>query len=168
MSYVSAEFQDRGSVLSALRNLKESGLSPGDLDVYSDVPLEIPRKILERRTHMSLGVVLGAITFGLLTVAFVFFVQHNYPIVTGGMPIFSVWATGVVFYELTMLGAIVSALFWFLYESGLMGHTRRAKPPIFEPGSMCVRIYCQGEQVEDLRRSLEAAGAINFKIAGDT
>ena len=59
MSYVSAEFQDSGSVLSALRNLKESGLSPGDLDVYSDVPLEIPRNILERRTHMSLGVVLG-------------------------------------------------------------------------------------------------------------
>ena len=62
------------------------------------------------------------------------------------MPIFSFWATGVVFYELTMFGAIVSALFWFLYESGFFAESR-AKPPIFEPGPICVRVYCQGEQV---------------------
>ena len=75
---------------------------------------------------MSVAVVTGAnVTAFLLIVGFVYFTQYNYPLITGGMPIFSFWATGVVFYEMTMFGAIVTTLFWFIRESGLLRRGRR-------------------------------------------
>jgi hypothetical protein len=165
--YLSGEFQERDSIIRALRYLKENGLKPDHLDVFSEVPLELPRDALERRSHMSFAVVMGAITSCLLTIGFVYFTQYNYPLFTGGMPLFSFWATGVVFYELTMLGAIVTSLFWFVHESGLLRRVRRAPAPIFEPGSICVRVLCDPGQEHVIRQLLETAGARNFTTEGD-
>lgn len=165
--YLSGEFQERDSVIGALRGLKENGLSPDDLDVFSDAPLELPRSALDRRTHMSLAVVTGAITSGLLAVGSVYFVQHDYEIVTGGMPIFSFWATGVVFFELTMLGAILTTSAWFIRESGLVRRVRRVPAPVFEPGMICLRIHCAADREQVLRQVMETAGAHKFTTVGD-
>jgi len=159
--YLTGDFQERTSIIRALRVLKENGLAPKDLDVFSSEPLELPRSALPRSSHMSLAVVTGAISFGLLVVGFVYLAQHNYPIITGGMPIFSFWATGVVFYELTMLGAILTSLIWFLHESGLF--TRKPPPPSYEPGAICLRVQCAPDKERTLRQLLETAGATNFK-----
>jgi hypothetical protein len=165
--HLSGEFPERASIIRALRDLKENGIVPEDLDVFSDVPLELPRNALDRRTHMSFAVVTGAVTFGLSVIGFVYFAQHNYPLITGGMPIFSFWATGVVFYEMTMLGAIVTSLFWFLRESGLLSRKHRLPAPSFEPGLICLRVRCRPDQEQVVRRLLEAAGASNFRTEGD-
>jgi hypothetical protein len=165
--YLSSEFQDRESIIRALRDLRANGVGPDDLDVFSDEPLELPRHALERRTHMSVAVVTGAITSCLLVIGFVYFTQHNYPIITGGMPIFSFWATGVVFYELTMFGAIVTTVFWFLRESGLLRRSGRPPAPLFEPGLICLRVHCDPDQEDGVRRLLETAGASNFRTWGD-
>lgn len=163
--YLLGEFGERNAVIRALRDLKQNGLGPNDVDVFSDTPLELPRNVLERRSHMSLAVVTGAITMSLLAISFVYFTQHNYAIVTGGMPIFSFWATGVVFYELTMLGAIITSLLWFLRESGLLRRHRRPAPE-YEPGSICLRIRCRPDQEQDLRRLLETSGGGKLKTEG--
>jgi Protein of unknown function (DUF3341) len=165
--YVSGDFPDRAATIKAIEELRANGLGPADLDVYSDRPLEIPRDVLARRSHMSFVVVTGAITALLLTIGFVYFTQHNYPIVTGGMPLFSGWATGVVFYELTMLGAIVTTFCWFLKESGLPKLRRRTPTPPFEPGSISVRVHCRPEQRDAVRRMLESAGAGNFRVLSE-
>jgi hypothetical protein len=161
--YLNGEFLERDSIIRALRAMKDHGVAAGDLDVFSDEPLELPGSALLRQSHMSLAVVTGAICFGLLVVGFVYFTQFNYPLITGGMPIFSVWATGVVFYELTMLGAILTSLVWFLYESGLLNRKRRQPAPSFEPGTICLRIRCGRDQESALRRLLETAGATNLR-----
>jgi hypothetical protein len=163
--YITGEFGGRDAIVRVLRDLKENGLGPDDLDVYSDTPLELPRSVLERRTHMSLAVVTGAISASLLAIGFVYFTQHNYPIITGGMPIFSFWATGVVFYELTMLGAIVTSLFWFLRESGLL-RRRRRPAPLYEPGSVALRVRCDPGQEQMVRQLLETAGGSKFTTEG--
>ena len=60
------------------------------------------------------------------------------------MPIFSFWATGVITYEMTMLGAIVATFAWFLWESGLVARRDRSAPvPQVDPGSICLRVRCQ-------------------------
>ena len=165
--YLSSEFQRRDAIIRALRVLKENGLGPDDLDVFSDIPLDLPRHALERRTHMSLAVVTGAITACLLAIGFVYFTQYSYPIITGGMPTFSFWATGVVFYELTMLGAIVTSLFWFLRESGLLRRAHRPTAPLFEPGLICLRVRCHPDQEDLVRRLLETAGGSKLKTEGE-
>jgi hypothetical protein len=165
--FFAGDFLLREAAVRALTDLKANGFTPADIAVFSDEPIEFPRDVLDRPSHMSLAVVTGAITCCLLVVGFVYFTQHNYPIVTGGMPIFSFWATGVVFYELTMLGAIITTFFWFLRESGLLRRGSRAPAPPVEPGIISVRVECGPDRAEAVRRSLESAGAGNVRTIGD-
>ena len=79
---------------------------------------------------MSLAAVLGAVVLGLFGTGMIYYTQYDYPLVTGGMPIFSMWATGVPSYELTMLGAVLATFGWFLYESGLLRGNAPAPTPM--------------------------------------
>src|SRR5271163_4715053 len=106
-TWLLSQFRDKDAVASAIHSLRASGISPADLDVFSEEPVEFPRGVLDRPSRMSVVSVLGAIMSGTLATAFVRWTQHNYRLVTGGMPIFSFWATGVITFEMTMLGAIV-------------------------------------------------------------
>jgi hypothetical protein len=165
--YLTGNFQQKEATVQALRELAAKGFGPSDLDVFSDEPLEFPRGVLDRPSRMSLGVVAGAITFCLLAIGFVSFTQYNYPLITGGMPLFSFWATGVIFYEMTMLGAILTTFIWFLAESGLLRRNRKAPVPAVEPGMICVRLRCRPDQVDAAGGYLERAGATNVRKIGD-
>jgi len=168
--FLAGDFPDRERTVHALVDLKGKGFTAGELAVFSDAPIEFPRDVLHRPSHMSFAVVLGAVAACLSVIGFVYFTQYNYPIVTGGMPVFSFWATGVVFYEITMFGAIVTTLFWFLGESGLLARRRRRMPaPLIEPGIISLRIECRAPRAETAARdSLLSAGAENVRILGDT
>lgn len=166
--FFAGNFLGRDAAVRALIDLKARGFTPDNIALFSDEPIEVPRGVLDRNSHMSLAAVIGAITSFVLVVGFVYYTQHDYPIVTGGMPIFSFWATGVVFYELTMLGAIVTTFFWFLRESGLLsGVRRRAPAPRVEPGVICLRVECKPDQADAIRHSLRAAGAEDVRVIGD-
>ena len=165
--FLVGDYLHREAAIQALLDLKANGFTSADLAVFSDVPLEFPRCVLDRPSHMSLAAVTGATTSCLLVIGFVYFTQHSYPIVTGGMPIFSFWATGIVFYELTMFGAIVTTFFWFLRESSLLRWGRRQPAPSVEPGLICLRVECLPDQVDTARVSLESAGAGNIRSIGD-
>ncbi len=131
--------------------------------MFSDEPIEFPREVLDRPSHMSFAVVMGAIIASLLTIGFVYFTQHNYPIVTGGMPLFSFWATGVVFFELTMLGAIITTFFWFLRESGILHWGRGRQRLESNPGMISLRVECPPNRTDGVRISLLSAGAENVR-----
>ncbi len=159
--YLMSYFRDRTALIRALRELKANGFDQADLDLFSNEPVELPRGVLDRPSGMSLTVVTGAITICLLAIGFVHFTQYNYRLDTGGMPLFSLWATGVVFYELTMFGAIATTLLCFLWESGLPRRDRRLPIPAVEPGFICVRLRCRPEQADAAILLLKNAGADN-------
>jgi Protein of unknown function (DUF3341) len=165
--YITGDFQQKEASVHALRELKAKGFGARDLDVFSDEPLEFPPGVLDRPSRMSLGVVTGAISFCFLATGFVYFTQYNYPLITGGMPLFSFWGTGVVFYEMTMLGAILTTFIWFITESGLLRRDRKPPVPAIEPGVICVRVRCQPDQVDGASRSLEREGAHNVRKIED-
>jgi hypothetical protein len=161
--YLKAEFREKETAARAILELKANGFGPDALDVFSNEPVEFADGVLDRPSRMSLVVVASALTFCLLTILFVRFTQYNYPLVTGGMPLFSFWSTGVVFYELTMLGAILSSFAWFLWESGLIRRRSPAPVPEVEPGVICLRVRCGEEQGSSASRQLEQAGATGVK-----
>ena len=161
--YLKGEFREKEEAARAILDLKTQGFGPDALDVFSNEPVEFASGVLDRPSRMSLVVVASALTFCLLTILFVRFTQYNYPLVTGGMPLFSFWSTGVVFYELAMLGAILSSFIWFLWESGLIRRKAPAPVPNVEPGVICLRVYCTGEQEEIVSRQLAEAGAIEVR-----
>jgi hypothetical protein len=164
MMYVIGEFREKQGVAAAIRALRAGGAAAADLDVFSEEPVEFPRGVLDRPTRMSLVSVLGAIAFGLLATGFIYWAQHNYRVVTGGMPVFSMWATGVITYEMTMLGAIVATFAWFLWESGLLRRSGRSGPiPVVDPGSICLRARCRGAQTVHAVEAMQRAGAIGIE-----
>jgi ActD protein len=162
--YLIGEFQEKATVIDAIRMLKAAGIEPACMDLFSEEPVELPRGVLDRPTRMSLAGVSGAILFGVAATAFIWWAQHNYRLPTGGMPVFSFWATGVITYEMTMLGAIVSIFGWFLRESGLLRKRDKLAPvPTLDPGSMCLRVRCDGDVVSQANDAMRRAGAVDVQ-----
>jgi hypothetical protein len=158
--YLTGTFSGKDKAIQAIKQLTASGYVPADLTVFSDEPIEFPRGVLDRPSRMSLAVVTGAVVFFLLVVWFVYYTQYDYPLVTGGMPIFSFWPTGVVFYEITMAGATLTTLSWFIWESGLLRRDKSIPVPAIEPETICLRVRCAAaEQFETVAALLEKAGA---------
>lgn len=165
--YLIAEFRSKDSLVAALTGLKGVGLTADDLAVFSEEPIEFRKGILDRPSHMSKAAVAGAVCLGTLATWFVYYAQTNYPLVTGGMPIFSFWATGIITYEMTMLGAIFATFFWFLWESGLIRKRDPAVPiPNVGPASMSLRVRCGAERSEALLELIRKAGSIKTESIG--
>jgi hypothetical protein len=77
------------------------------------------------------------------------------------MPYFSPWATGVISFEMTMLGAVVSTFAWFLWESGLMRRKDKSAPvPAIEPGVMVLRVRCESSQAARVHEVLRSASGM--------
>jgi hypothetical protein len=166
--YLIGEFREKNAAAAAIRRLRANGITPADLDVFSEEPVEFPRGLLDRPSHMSLVSVSGAMLLGTLATAFLWWTQHDYKLVTGGMPIFSFWATGVITYEMTMLGAIVATFGWFLWESGLVRKRDRSAPvPEVDPGSLCLRVRCRRDEAAQAIDAMRSAGALDVKRRGE-
>ena len=143
--YLLSEFRDKDAVAEAIQSLRAAGVSTADLDVFSEEPVEFRRGVLDRPSRMSLISVLGAIVLGSTATAFVWWAQNNYAVITGGMPLFSFWGTGVITYEMTMLGAVLSTFAYFLWESGLLRKRDKTVPvPVVPPECICLRVRCDG------------------------
>ncbi len=163
--FLTAEFADAESTVVAIDALKAKGLEAADLDLFSDEPVELPEGTIDRESHMSFFAVAGAVATGLLAMVFVRFTQYHLPVITGGMPLFSFWGTGVIFYELTMLGSIAATFLMFLRESGRLERKRPGPVPVLEPGRMYLRVRCFAEHSVALGEVLYRAGALAVKRA---
>lgn len=163
MTYVIGEFRGKDEVAVAIRALRALGAATADLDVFSEEPMDFPRGVLDRPSRMSIASVSGAVVFGLLATAFIYWAQHNYRVVTGGMPVFSFWATGVITYEMTMLGAIVTTFAWFLWDSGLARRRGSSAPvPVMNPCSIFLRLRCP-IPLPSVLETMTQAGAIGIE-----
>jgi hypothetical protein len=162
--FLTAEFLEAKWVISAIEDLQNRGFETDDLDIFSAEPVELPPGLLERESRMSLFAVAGAVALFLLAAAFVAFTQFHLRVVTGGMPIFSFWATGVIFYEFTMLGAIATTFLVFLWEGGILRRRRAAGPvPAPETGRIYLRVRCAAKHSAVAGESLYRSGAAAVK-----
>jgi hypothetical protein len=166
--YLLADFRDKNAVAEAIRQLRGQGASDADLDVFSEEPVEFRRGVLDRPSRMSFVAVVAAVAFGLGSTGFIDWAQHNYRLITGGMPVFSLWATGVITFEMTMLGAILGTFGWFLWESGLLrGRDKSAPVPMVEPGLFCLRVCCTDSAAADYTNTVRRTGAIAVAERGE-
>ena len=161
--YLIADFREQPKLEAAILALKAAGITADDMDVFSEEPVELRRGILDRPSRMSLVSVLGAIATGGLATVGLYAAQQSYRLVTGGMPIFSFWGTGVISYETTMLGAVLATFGWFLWESGLLRKRDKTIPvPTLLPGVMCLRVRCFDPHITRARQILDSAGATDI------
>jgi len=106
---------------------------------------------------MSLVAVLSAAVVGGTATTLVYRAQMDYPLVTGGMPINSGWATGVVTFETTMAGAVLGIVAALLWEGRLFRRRKPPAPPVPSGGAV---IEVSGQDgANALREVLLQAGA---------
>jgi hypothetical protein len=161
--FLTGEFRDPQSAIAAVAALRAKGFAISELDLFSSEPVELPEGLLDRESHMSLAAAAGGVLLFLLATGFVFYTQYDYPLITGGMPLISFWATGVVSYELAMLGAIGMTFLAFLWESGLLRRGEPAPVPALDNGAVYLRVRCRPEQIVAAGECLYQAGASRVK-----
>ena len=80
------------------------------------------------------------------------------------MPIVALWPTGIVIYELTMMGAILATIVTFLITAGLPRYTRRIYDPEVSHGKILVALIDTDQELRaKLRQKLLEAGAEQVK-----
>jgi hypothetical protein len=108
--------------------------------------------------------VLGGIVGGTLGYLLTTLTQHSYPILTGGMPLAPVWTNGIIVYEMTMLGAILTTLATLLIGAGLPNFKGVITDPEIWQGKILVGVVDPPDGCEpELERRLQQAGATQIK-----
>lgn len=166
MNYLHAEFRTPVAVAAAVESLAVAGVAKSSMELYSRQPVETDPPLLPRRSRMSLAAVASGIAVGTSATALVFWIQLDYPIVTGGMPITSGWATAVVTFETTMAGAVLGTIFMMIREAGLLISRSRAPIPELPDEGVVLQVRCSGGlELESVRVRLLEAGAVQVETA---
>ena len=160
-----SEFRDKSSLASAIHALRAAGVSPADIDIFSEEPVEFARGVLDRPSHMSLASVLGAIVLGTGATAFLWWSQYNYcSHHRRHACILFLRGTGVITYEMTMLGVVLATFGYFLWESGLIRKRDKTAPvPTVQPECICLRVRSASDDVTRPTELLREAGATSVE-----
>jgi hypothetical protein len=158
------------NALAALRTgSPDLGIKKDSIIVISSEPLEGQGLGWdEQRSRMPWLAVLGGLAGGATGYALASFTQRAYPLPTGGMPIVAPWPTGIVVYELTMLGAILTTIVTFLITARLPRYRDRIYDPEVSYGKILVGVAAAGRDLgAKVTQRLYEQGAEQVKeIAG--
>jgi Protein of unknown function (DUF3341) len=150
--------------------LRDAGISSDKIIVMSDEPFEeFSFGQGESRTMMPWLAVLGGLVGGTAGFSLAWYTQVAYPqrLITGGMPLVAAWPTGIVTYELTMMGAILTTVITLLISARLP----KWKPALYEPevsyGKVLIGVVDPSDEVRaDVENRLRRAGAEKIKTTG--
>jgi hypothetical protein len=114
-----AEFADAQALVAATRRAHEAGFR--HMDAYSPFPIEELAEALGfRKTRLPLIVLIGGLLGGLSGYLLQYWTAViNYPVNVGGRPFHSWPSFTIVTFELTILGAALSAVLGMLALNGL-------------------------------------------------
>jgi heterodisulfide reductase subunit A-like polyferredoxin len=133
----------------ATAELYEEGFAREDITVMSAEPLPAFMSEFDSRSRgrATLLVIGGGFAGAFAAIALTVWTAKRMGLVTGGMPIVTPWAFGIIVYELIALGAILTTLVITVYEAGLL---RSAQPSpevdrAIADGKVAVAVRCPTE-----------------------
>jgi Alternative complex III, ActD subunit len=166
MNAIYGLFPDPDSAQRAFNVLEraesELGFTDADITVLSGEPYEeYGFGQREHKTRMPWLAALGGMVGGLSGWWFVGFTQKSYPMISGGMHLVTKWSNGIITYELTMLGAILTTLFTLLITARIPDwRGRKLYDPAISNGKILIGVTNPLEKArEELGKRLSAAGA---------
>jgi Alternative complex III, ActD subunit len=141
------------------------GIDAGKIVVVTSEPFEGYAFASDSsKNHLFLLAACGGIAGGLLGYWLASFTQTTYPLPTGAMPIVTSWTNGIIIYEVTMLGAILTTLVTLLVTAGLPNFKPKLSDPEIWTGKILVGVT---DPPEGARAELQAkflqAGAVAVK-----
>ena len=124
----------------SVKALLSMGIPASDIIVMSSEPLEKYGVPSHQKTIMPWLVVCGAIVAGIGGFLLASLTQKSYAINTGGMQVVTLWTDGIITYELTMLGAILTTGVVFLLTGVLRGRDQFPSEPGVSEGKVLVGV----------------------------
>jgi Protein of unknown function (DUF3341) len=149
----------------AMAALEAAGVERGRLVVMAPEPFEEHAFAqADPATAMPWIAVLGGLIGGTGGYLLAWYTQTARPLVTGGMPIVAPWPTGIITYELTMMGAIVATVITLLISARLPNW----KPALYDPeishGKILIGVLDPSpDSRADIENRLRHAGAEKIK-----
>jgi Alternative complex III, ActD subunit len=163
-------FGDPAAADRGLKVLQAAGVQADKLLVMSPEPFEeYEFAHTDRKTPMPWIAALGGLVGGTCGYLLARYTQVAYPshIISGGMPVVAKWPSGIITYELTMLGAILTTAITLLITAKLL----RWKLDIYDPeisyGKILIGVADPtAESRSDIENRLRGAGAEKIKGTG--
>ena len=163
-------FGDPRSADAGMKELQEAGVRAENIVVMSPEPFEeYEFAHADRKTAMPWIAALGGLVGGLSGYALAWYTQVAYPshIMSGGMPLVSKWPSGIVTYELTMLGAILTTVVTLLITAKLLHWKFDIYDPEVSYGKILIGVVDpSSNSVSDFEGRLRGAGAEKIKGTG--
>jgi ActD protein len=165
MSAVYGLYDDGASAQRAINGLRAAGVATSAITVITGEPLEDHEFFDENKTTRMWYIACAGGLAGLLASTWLTrMTELAWPLQTGNMPIVAWWPNLIVIFEMTMLGAILSAVATLMVTAGLL----RKGPPLYDPavtdGKILVGVQDPAAaNLAALERALTAGGALELK-----
>lgn len=114
-----ATFDTHEDAMAAARALQREGMT--QMEFLSSEPIHEAIADDTSTSRITWFTVIGGIAGAAAAILLTVLTSRHVNIVTGGMPIVSFWAFGVIVFEVMMLTAVLFALGRMLYEARLFG-----------------------------------------------
>jgi Alternative complex III, ActD subunit len=163
-------FPDPSAADRGLKQLQDAGVRSEDILVMSSEPFEeYEFAHAYHKTVMPWIAALGGVIGGVGGYVLAWYTQIGYPshIIAGGMPLVSKWPTGIVTYELTMLGAILTTVVTLLITTRLPHWNFDVYDAEVSYGKILIGVAePSAESRADFEQRLRGAGAEKIKGTG--
>jgi hypothetical protein len=161
-----ALFADIDPAAAAVERLREMGISQGEMNVISGVP--IAGRILGRpspRTRVPQIAIGGALLGVLLGLFFIYGIPYLYPLPVGGQPLFPIPQGAIAVYEMMTLALMSFAFLGMFVDSGLPSYSPKDYVPAISDGKIAVLFGCKPDEEQRFTRELQKLGAESVEHA---
>jgi hypothetical protein len=141
----------------AVSTLASEGLPREAISVLSSEPIHFhhPPQSSADRSLIGIFAVIGGTIGAALALALTIWSSRRVNLITGGMPIVSPWALGVIVFEMTALGAILTSLGRMLFEARLVRRSRlNGYAEAIAEGSVVLSIEIRDDAQAEIARKI--------------
>jgi hypothetical protein len=140
-----AIFNTSDEALTASRALRREGIT--GVELLSAEPIHGWEAEAESKSRIGLCAIAGAIIGAALAAWLTIGTSRHVNIHTGGMPVVTTWAFGIIIFEMGMLGAILAALTCTIFEARL---ARSSDPQAYDEAvadnKIVLTVTCKDEE----------------------
>lgn len=161
-----ALFADLEPAATAVERLRDLGLSEGDLNIISGVPLNAA--MLGRDAHWTNvpRLALGGALLGFLFAMFLAFGTPTlYPISVGGQALYPGPPTFVLIFEMTMLGMLLSTFLGVFLDSYFPNYRPLQYVAEVSDGKIAILFSCPADAQKKFVDAMKSAGAQSVEPA---